>query len=148
MMTFLWFNDGVTPHGRKRAQLDNHCPGLTLETVPQKRPWNKTQAIFLCTMRENGGLTTEKFDNKWVSTGIRVSVNRALPRGLSVLSKKASITIGANRFVNRERFSSVVSGVDVDLHQTLLDERATQEDARPSHGTVWTVALLHDHSES
>ena len=47
----------------------------TLETAPDKRPWNKAQAIFLCTMRENAGLTKENFDITWVSTGIRVSVN-------------------------------------------------------------------------
>ena len=46
----------------------------TLETAPDKRPWNKAQAIFLCTMRENAGLTKEKFDIKWVLAEIRVSV--------------------------------------------------------------------------
>ena len=48
-----------------------------LETAPDKRPWNKAQVIFLCTMRDNAGLTKEKFDIRWVSTGIRVSVNSA-----------------------------------------------------------------------
>ena len=54
----------------------------TLETAPDKRLWNKAQAIFLCTMREDAGLTKEKLDIRWVSTGIRVSVNSAPLGGL------------------------------------------------------------------
>ena len=92
MVTFLWFMVGVTPQDRKRVQLDlqqalvrapievkgEHVRG-TLETAPDKRPWNEAQAIFLRTMRENAGLTKEQFDMRWVSTGIRVSVNGAPP---------------------------------------------------------------------
>ena len=92
MMTFLWFNENVTPHERHRVQLDiqqalartpveikGDIVRATLETASDRRPWNKAQAIFLCTMSENPGLTKAKFDIGWVSTGIRVSVNSALP---------------------------------------------------------------------
>ena len=37
----------------------------THETAQDNRPWNKAQAIFLCTMRENAGFTREKFDIRW-----------------------------------------------------------------------------------
>ena len=88
MMTFLWFNEGVTPHERKRVQLDiqqalARVPvrikgDIVRATIaPDKKPWNKAQAVFPCTMRQNAGLTREKFDMRWVSTGIRVSVNSA-----------------------------------------------------------------------
>ena len=107
IVTFLWFMDGVTPQDRKRVQLDlqqalvrapievkgEHVRS-TLETAPDKRPWNEAQAIFLRTMRENAGLTKEQFDMRWVSTGIRVSVNGAPPRCLAVPLPVASITIG------------------------------------------------------
>ena len=59
MMTFLWFNEGVTPHEPKRVQLDIQQALVrtsvrimedivrgTLETGPDKRPWNKAQAVF------------------------------------------------------------------------------------------------------
>ena len=91
-MTFLWFKDGVTPQDRKRVQLDlqqalvrapievkGEHVRATLETAPDKRPCNEAQAIFLRTMRENAGLIKEQFDMRWVSTGIRVSVNGAPP---------------------------------------------------------------------
>ena len=134
MMTFLWFNDGVTPHERNRVQLDvqqalartpvrikGDTVRSTLETAPDKRPWNKAQAIFLCTMRDNASLTKEKFDIK-VSTGIRVSVNSALPDRLPVLAQIASITIGANWVLNRDRFNSFVPEVIVEELRTLLDD--------------------------
>ena len=88
MMTFLWFNEGVTPRERKRVELDiqqalSRAPvrikgRATLETAPDKRPWNKAQAVLLCTMRENVLFTRERFDIGWVSTGIHVWVNSAL----------------------------------------------------------------------
>ena len=81
----------------------------TLETAPDKRPWNEAQAIFLRTMRENAGLTKEQFDMRWVSTGIRVSVNGAPPGCLAVPFPVASITIGANWVLNRENLQSFAS---------------------------------------
>ena len=116
MMTFLWFNENVTPHERDRAQLDIQHTGqdpfsnqgdivrAKLETAPDKRSWNKAQAIFLCTLRDNADLTKEKLDIRWVSTGIRVSVTSAPPDRLPVLAQIASITIGANWVLNRDRF--------------------------------------------
>ena len=94
----------------------------TLATALDKSHWNKAQAIFLCTMRDNAGLTKEMFDIRWVSTGIRVSVNSAPRDRLPVLAKIASITIGANWVLNRDRFSSFIPGIDVDLLQTLFDD--------------------------
>ena len=81
MMTFLWFKDGITPQDRKRVQLDlqqalvralievkEEYVRATLETAPYKKPWNKAQATFLRTMRENACLTKEEFHMRWVST--------------------------------------------------------------------------------
>ena len=101
MVTFLWVMDGVTPQDRKRVQLDlqqalvrvpievkgEHVRS-TLETAAE------AQAIFVRTMRENAGLTKEQLDMRWVSTGIRVSVNGAPPGCLAVSLPVASITIG------------------------------------------------------
>ena len=60
IMVFLWFNESVTPHERKRVQLDIQRAlaqtlvkikvdfvRATLDTAPDKRPWNRAQAIFL-----------------------------------------------------------------------------------------------------
>ena len=135
MVTFLWFMDGVTPQDRKRVQLDlqqalvrapievkgEHVRG-TLETAPDKRPWNEAQAIFLRTMRENAGLTKEQFHMRWVSTGIRVSVNGAPPGCLAVLLPVASITIGANWMLNRENLQIFAPRANVDALQTLVDD--------------------------
>ena len=79
MLTFLWFHDGVTPHDRKRVQPD-------LQQALVRTP----------AMCDNAGLTKGQFDMRWVSTGIRVSVNSALPGCLPVLSQVASITTGTN----------------------------------------------------
>ena len=135
MMTFLWFNDGVTSHDRKRVQLDiqqtlartpveikEDFVTATLELAPDKRPRNEAQAIFWCTMRDNAGLAKEQFDIRWVSTDIRVSVNSAPSGCLAVLSQLASITIGANQVLNRERLNSFLPRVTVDELQTILDD--------------------------
>ena len=94
----------------------------TLETAPDKRPWNEAQAIFLRTMRENAGLTKEQFDMRWVSTGIRVSVNGAPPGCLAVLLPVASITIGAHWVLNRENLQIFAPRANVDALQTLVDD--------------------------
>ena len=126
---------GVTPQDRKRVQLDlqqalvrapievkgEHVRG-TLETAPDKRPWNEAQSIFLRTMRENAGLTKEQFDMRWVSTGIRVSVNGAPPGCLAVLLPVASITIGAHWVLNRENLQIFAPRANVDALQTLVDD--------------------------
>ena len=98
----------------------------------------------MCTVRENAGFTKEKFDIRWVSTGIRVSVNCAPPDRLPASTQIAPITFGTNCVLNRDRLNNFVPGIGVDLQQTLFGRRVTQEDARPSHETVWTVALVHD----
>ena len=92
----------------------------TLETAPDKSRWNKAQAIFLCTMRDDG-LTNEQFDIRWVSAGIRVSVNSAPRDRLPVLAQIASLTIGANWVFNRDGFNCFVPGTDDEI-QTLLDD--------------------------
>ena len=42
--------------GHRSKSKGEHVRG-TLETAPDKRPWNEAQSIFLRTMRENAGLT-------------------------------------------------------------------------------------------
>ena len=92
MMAFLWFNEDVTPQTCapgylppiKRVQTPIGVRGdivrATHEIALDKRPWNKTQVVFLCALRESAGLPRETFDIKCVSTGIRVSVNLCLAR--------------------------------------------------------------------
>ena len=74
----------------------------TLEFAPDKRPWNKAQAVFPCGMCESAALPRETFDIKWVSTGIRISVNSTPSGALPVSSQLASITTGATWVLNRE----------------------------------------------
>ena len=69
-----------------------------------------------------GGLQSESFDIRWVSTGIRVSVNSAPAGCLHVSSQLASITIGTTWVLNRERFRMFAPNVDVEMLQTLLDD--------------------------
>ena len=88
-MAFLWFNEDVPPHEGKRVQLDiqqkfvpdsyqsGDIARATLEIAPDKRPWNKAQAFFPGVMCESAALPRETFHIKWVSKGIRVSVNSA-----------------------------------------------------------------------
>ena len=129
MMTLLWFNDGVTPQDRDRFQLDPSTDTgaaacynqRRARTAPDKRPWNKAQAIFLCTMRDIAGLTKEQVDMRWVSTGIRVSVNGAPPGRMAVLSPITSVTIVANWVLNRDRFKSWAPGANVYMLHTLSD---------------------------
>ena len=75
-------------------------------------------------------------------------MDSALPDSLAVLSKIASITIGANWVLNSERFKRWALGSDVDALQTLFGRRVKQEDTRSSHGTVCTVPLLLEKPES
>ena len=134
-MTFLWFNEDVNLHERKRVQLDlqpklvwtpfqihGDTVRATLEISLEKRPWNNAQAVFVCAMREIARLPEETFDMRWVPTGIRVSVNSAAPGSSPVLSQLASLTIGATWVLNRERFNSFALRFDVGLLQTLLDD--------------------------
>ena len=51
----------------------------TLDIAPDKRLWDKAQAVFPCAMREIAVLPRETFDIVWVPTGIRVSVDSAPP---------------------------------------------------------------------
>ena len=74
----------------------------TLEIALDKRPWNEAQAVFPYAMCEGAAPPRETIDVKWVSTGIRVSVNSAPSGALPVLSQLASITIGATWFLNRQ----------------------------------------------
>ena len=76
----------------------------------------------MCTMRENAGLTKDQFYVRWVTTGIRVSVNSAPLGRLAVLLPSASITIGANWVLNRENIQSFAPRANVDALQTLLDD--------------------------
>ena len=102
-MVFLWFHDDVNLRERKRVQLDiqqavarnpvrirGDIVRATLGISPDKRLWNKAQAVFLCATRKFACPRCEVFDIRLVSTGIRVSVNSE-----PVLSQLASITIGA-----------------------------------------------------
>ena len=93
MMAFLWFKEGVTPMFREKA-LNEIQQGLTLQPLPfkgvnviathemdpVKRPWKKTQAIFLGVMRDNAKLPRETFDIRWVDSGLRVSVEAPIVR--------------------------------------------------------------------
>ena len=87
-----------------------------------KRPWNKAQAVFLCAVRDFAGLRSETLDIRWVSTGIRVSVNSAPTGCLPVLSQLASVTIWATWVLNRERLRIFAQNVDVEMLRTLLDD--------------------------
>ena len=116
VIVFSWSSN------RHRPKTKGDFLRATLALAQDRRPWNNAQAIFLCTMRDHAGLTKEQFDIRWVSTGIRVSVNSAPTGCLAVLSQIASITIGANWVMNRDRFNSFAPGVDVDELQTLLDD--------------------------
>ena len=80
------------------------------------------QISFLCAMREFAGLRSETFDIRWVSTGIRVSVESAPTGCLPVSSQLASITIGATWVLSRERFKNFVPNVDVEMLQTIVDD--------------------------
>ena len=103
----LWF-------GHRSKSKGEHVRA-TLETAPDKRPCNEAQAVFLRTMRQNASLTKEQFDMRWVSTGIRVSVNGAPPRCLAVPFPVASITIG-------EILKVLPREPNVDALQTRVDD--------------------------
>ena len=123
------------------------CGCLSKSKGSSGKPHSKHRATFLCTMRDSAGLTKEQFDMSWVSTGVRVPVKGAPSSSLAVLSQIASFTIGATWVLNRERFNSRARGAHVDALKTLLGARDAGRRV-PSHETVWTVALLHDQSES
>ena len=117
MMIFLCFNECVTPHERKRIVR------ATLETARDKREDGTKRRRFSYAPCVKTPVSRGKsLISGGSRRGIRVSVNSATPGGMPVLSQVASITIGADWVLNRERLNSFVSGVDVDLRQTLLDD--------------------------
>ena len=105
MMVFLLFNEDVNFRGRKRVQLDTQQSLIrspvevhggfvraTLEIPPGRtRDLEIRLRRSSCVLFVNfGGLRSESLDIRWVSTGIRVSVNSAPAGCLPVLSQLAS----------------------------------------------------------
>ena len=119
---------------RKRVQLDLHQVLInqplpfkganvraTLELDPIKKPWNKAQAIFIGVVREYSELPRETFDNRWVDSGLRVSVSA--PGGSTMIPIPiASFTIDTTWELNREKFRSFAPHVDVEAIQTFLSD--------------------------
>ena len=131
MMMFLWFQEGVTPVMRmvlndiQRGLTGDPLPfegvnvRATLELDPVKRPWNKTQAIFIGVMKEYANLPLEAFDVRWVDTGLRVSVAAPLWRTALPIAL-ASFTFGANWALNFEKCREFAPQVGSEVVQTLL----------------------------
>ena len=74
IMVFLWFTEDGSPTEAEIQQWWNtnpvkacgHNVRATLESEPVNRPWNKTQAVFLGTIREFAHLERNVFDIRWV----------------------------------------------------------------------------------
>ena len=113
----------------------------TLELDPVKRPWNRAQAI----LTEHANVPREAFDIRWVDTGLRVSVTP--PPARPALSALASFTTGANWALNFDRFRELALQVDPRGRAVFLVGRVTSKNARPRHGGVFSVALLHHPSQ-
>ena len=141
MMAFLWFSESVTPQERKTCAAGHptktgpdssknprrKCESDTWKLPQTRDHGTRRRRLSLCAMRETTGLPKETFDIKWVSTGIRASVRQCTRWWLARFVTASFylvgvISIGATWVLNRERFNSFASRVDVDLLQTLLDD--------------------------